>query len=126
VKTVVGKRVLVVDDDNTIRELIVMALLDSGYEPLVARHGAEALAVLEQTPADLILLDMRMPVMDGGEFVRAYRARPGPHAPVVVLSADRSAASTSVGAVARLVKPFELDQLLATIADAIDSNHTVA
>ena len=120
-----GKRILVVDDDDTIRELIVMALDDEGYETAVACHGAEALAQLGRCPADLILLDMRMPVMDGWEFARAYRAAPGPHAPMVVLTAGRSAseAATTIGAAAYLAKPFELEHLLGTVAGALNGHH---
>lgn len=120
-----GKRILVVDDEDTIRELVVMALADEGYETAVACHGAEALALLCREPADLILLDMRMPVMDGWEFARAYQAAPGPHAPLVVLTAGRSAAeaAAAIGAVGCLAKPFELDNLLGTVAKALNGHH---
>ncbi len=120
----VGKRILVVDDDDTIRELVVMALADEGYQTAMACHGAEALAELRRQPADLILLDMRMPIMDGWTFAQTYHAAAGPHAPVVVLTADRnaSAAAATVGAVGYLAKPFELDHLLATVARALDGH----
>ncbi len=113
-------RILVVDDDDTIRELITMALEDEGYTIASASHGLEALAITGQMPVDLILLDMRMPVMDGAEFAAAYRAGPGPHAPIVVLSASRAAveAAGQVGAVGFLAKPFDLDRLLSVVAKA--------
>ncbi|HPL27936.1 MAG TPA: response regulator, partial [Anaerolineae bacterium] len=60
-----AKHILVVDDDATIRELIELALTDEGYEIIAARNGAEALAVVGAAPVDLILLDIRMPIMDG-------------------------------------------------------------
>lgn len=117
-------RILVVDDDDTIRELIAMALEDEGYLTAVARHGLEALAVASRMQVDLILLDMRMPVMDGWDFARAYHERPGPHAPIVVLTAGRSAAEAAVqiSAAAFLAKPFELDRLLAIVAKTL--NHS--
>lgn len=113
-------RVLVVDDDDTIRELVTMALEDEGYATATARHGQEALTLIGQMPVDLILLDMRMPVMDGSEFARAYHAGPGPHAPIIVLTAGRNAAEVSAQTQASgfLAKPFELSELLALVAKA--------
>lgn len=124
----VGKRILVIDDDDTIRELIVMALSDEGYDTAVACHGAEALAQLSRASADLILLDMRMPVMDGWEFARAYLETPGPHAPVLVLTAGRSAAeaATAIGAAGHLAKPFELADLLGAVTRALNGHHPPA
>ena len=57
--------ILVVDDDASIRELIGMALVDEGYEVQAAPHGAAALEVISHSRPSVILLDMRMPVMDG-------------------------------------------------------------
>src|SRR5919202_1689768 len=74
--------VLVVEDDPTIREVLVGALEDEGYAVQGLSHGAEALGWLAGHAAALILLDMRMPVLDGWAFARAYQADPGPHAPI--------------------------------------------
>ncbi len=117
-------RVLVVDDDDNIREFVAIALCDEGYEATVAADGVEALAVSAEMPPDLILLDMRMPVMDGYEFSRVYRQRPGPHAPIVVLTAAGRAAETAreIEAVDCLGKPFELDALLEMVA-RYDNHH---
>lgn len=117
-----GQCILVVDDDDTIRELICMALEDEGYTTAVAHHGLEALAVTRRKQVDLILLDMRMPVMDGWGFARAYRESPGPHAPIVVLTAGRSAAETAaqISAADYMAKPFELDHLLAVVAQNVE------
>ncbi len=112
------KCILIVDDDDAIRELVSMALGDEGYEVLAAWHGEEALALAEKTPPDLILLDMRMPVMDGWEFAQTYRERGGPQAPIVVLTAARDAAEAAaqIGAAGYLAKPFDLEALLSTVA----------
>ena len=106
--------VLIVDDDEGIRELVDMVLSDDGYEVLTAAHGAAALAVLEQRAPAVILLDMRMPIMDGWEFAQAYRQRPGPHAPIIVVTAGRDAASRAaqIQAAGMLAKPFRLAELL--------------
>ena len=109
-----SERVLVVDDDDTIRELVQMALADEGYDVVSAPHGAAALDLVGQIDPDVILLDMRMPVMDGWEFARQYRERPGPHAPIIVVTAAVDAAdrAAQIGADGYLPKPFELDDLL--------------
>jgi CheY-like chemotaxis protein len=112
------RTVLIVDDDETIREFVAWALIDEGYNVLSAADGAAALEVLEQERPDLILLDMRMPIMDGQTFADAYRGRPAPRAPFVILTAARSGWDLSKvqGAAGRLEKPFELDDLLAVVA----------
>jgi CheY-like chemotaxis protein len=114
------RRILVVDDDSVIRGYIAETLGDEGYEAATAPNGAVALRLIERDraegrlPPDLILLDMRMPVMDGWTFARAYREMPGPHAPIVVITAAHDALdrANEVGAFGVLPKPFDLDELL--------------
>jgi two-component system, chemotaxis family, chemotaxis protein CheY len=110
--------VLVVDDDPAIRTLVAMALADEGYGVAVAPNGRAALERLRYHRPRLILLDMRMPEMDGWEFARRYRTLPGPHAPIVVLAAavDVAAEGAQIGAAAALGKPFDLEALLAVVA----------
>lgn len=110
-------RVLVVDDDAAIRQFIQMALEGSGYEVTTAEDGQEALASVRSAPPRVILLDMRMPVMDGWAFTRAYRETPPPHAPIVVLTAARDAGeyASDVDADAFLAKPFNLRELLVLV-----------
>ena len=112
------RRILVVDDDESIRQFIAMALGDRGYEIFTAEHGRAALERIATTPPDLILLDMRMPVMDGWAFAQAYRKAPGPHAPVVVLTAARDAEqyANQIAADAFLPKPFDLRSLHEVVA----------
>lgn len=110
--------VLVVDDDVEIREMLRIALTEEGYPVLVASDGAAALALVEQQRPGVILLDMRMPVMDGWAFARAYAARPGPHAPILVMTAavDAGRWAREIGASAAIAKPFDLNHLLETVA----------
>ncbi len=110
-------RILVVDDDESILEMIDVALSFEGYQVDTAPHGAAALELLRSRQPDLILLDMRMPVMDGWEFSRRYRETSGPLAPIVVLTADRSAgdSASQVDADAFLAKPFDLAELLQVV-----------
>ena len=109
--------VLVVDDDAGTRDVLTDALGDEGYQVRTASSGQEALRVLQQEGhPSLILLDMRMPVMDGTAFLEAYRRLPGPHAPVVALTAaGRPAIDDVHGVDGVLAKPFALDDLLAVV-----------
>ena len=110
----VSRPVLVIDDDDSIRELVQMALRDEGYDVLTAQHGGAALSLLGHENPGLILLDMRMPVMDGWEFARLYRERPGPHVPIVVITAAHEVAerAAQVAADDFLAKPFDIDDLV--------------
>lgn len=111
------ERVLVIDDDENIVDLLGMVLSDEGYQVDSAPHGAAALGVIDRSPPSIILLNMHMPIMDGSEFAHAYRAKPGPHAPIIVVSAARDAASRArqIAAAEYLPKPFDLEKLLTLI-----------
>jgi CheY-like chemotaxis protein len=111
-------RVLVVEDDEGIRELIALALGDEGHQVDEALDGRSALEQIARQPPDLIILDMKMPGMDGWEFARAYRGRHGGRTPIVVLTAaiDAEARATEVGAEAFLAKPFDLDALIERVS----------
>jgi CheY-like chemotaxis protein len=106
-------RVLVVDDDATVRAYIGMALEEIGHEVMAAEHGIAALIILESRLPDVILLDMRMPQMDGWEFAQRYRDRSGPKAPIVVMTAAQDAAqrAAQIAADSYLAKPFDLTAL---------------
>jgi CheY-like chemotaxis protein len=108
----------VVEDEAEIRDFVAMVLNSEGYRVTTAPNGAAALAEVGREPYDLILLDMRMPVMDGWSFARAYREARGPHAPIVVLTAARDAAERAdqIHAEGFLGKPFDLDDLLSMVA----------
>jgi CheY-like chemotaxis protein len=111
-------RVLVVDDEPSIRELVADMLAVQGYEVLEASNGEEALALALVWRPDLILLDMRMPVMDGWQFAEQYREQPGRHAPIVVMTAELNVQKCrdEVRAQAYLEKPFRFADLCAVVA----------
>lgn len=115
--SLVRPRVLVVDDDDHIRGLVSCALELEGYEVVAAEDGEAALEQISRLPPDLILLDVMMPGMDGRRFSQAYRARPGRHAPIIVLTAvaDAATCATEIGAASYLRKPFEIDAMLTSV-----------
>ena len=110
-------RVLVVDDDDDIRGLVCEVLGAEGYSVLDAPHGAAALALVAVDAPCLILLDMRMPVMDGRAFATAYRRLPQPHAAIVCMTAEAEAGRQRelIDADAALGKPFDLSDLLRVV-----------
>jgi CheY-like chemotaxis protein len=107
-------RVLVVDDDPDIRDVVALVLEDEGYVVDVAANGAEALRIVRANPPSGILLDMMMPIMDGPAFLRAIESEPiRADVPIVVMSASHKAAeSVPVGAARFLAKPFDVEELL--------------
>ena len=113
--------ILIIDDDEAICNLIELALGDEGYEVACCTDPVAALGLVAERPPGLILLDLRMPTMDGASFVRAYRALPNSAAPIVVFSALPNAEQYAArfGAVGSIAKPFNLDDLLAVVSQAL-------
>lgn len=112
-----GTRILIVDDDDGIREFISMTLLDEGYQIATASHGIAALELVAHETFGLILLDLRMPIMDGWTFIQEYRRRPLPHTPIIVVTATRDVTDLAqqVDADGFLSKPFILDDLIKVV-----------
>jgi DNA-binding response OmpR family regulator len=111
-------RVLVVEDDDAIRTVLALTLLDEGYSVRQAGDAAEGMAILRVWRPDAILLDVELPGPDGWAFRREQRALPGAAAvPVVVVSGSHRvmAPSPELIPAAVLTKPFELDELLAMV-----------
>ena len=107
-------RVLVVDDDPEIREVVTWLLEDEGLPVETAADGQRALdCALRARPA-LIVLDMGLPIMTGEEVAVRLRAHYGEPPPIIVVSADGRAAEKAarIGARAYLHKPFDIDELV--------------
>ncbi len=113
-----AEHVLVVEDQPDIRDFVALVLENEGYRVTTAGNGAIALEEVARQRVDVVLLDMRMPVMDGWTFAHVYRQQPGPHAPIVVLTAAQDAAerAAQIQADGYLGKPFLLDDLLSIVA----------
>src|SRR5437764_8860049 len=108
--------ILVVDDDPTILATVSEALDLEGFPVVTATNGAEALDEVTRHRPSLVLLDMRMPVLDGWGFMRVIRER-GLTLTVVVMTAAADAGrwGREIGAEAVLAKPFELDELVRAV-----------
>jgi CheY-like chemotaxis protein len=114
------KRVLVVEDDAATRSFLVDSLTLAGYEALPVGDGRAALEYLASCGADqpdVIVLDLYMPLVDGREFARAYRALKVPQAHILLSTAvpDASKQAVEIGAEAALTKPFGVGDLLAEV-----------
>ena len=111
-------RILIAEDDRAVREALDRALRLEGYEVLEAPDGSEALAALERTRVDAIVLDILMPYVDGLSVCRTLRSR-GDRTPVLMLTARHEVgdrvAGLDAGADDYLTKPFALAELLARL-----------
>jgi|SRR5919199_1106738 CheY-like chemotaxis protein len=117
------RHVLVVDDEPTLRELVAEALREAGYHVDTAANGLEALQLMHHEPSPhAIVLDLMMPRLDGRSFVELMRLNPRLAAvPIVLVTAAYGAAQAAarIGARACITKPFELDELVDTVASVI-------
>ena len=116
-------RVLIVEDDPDIRQVVAFVLADEGYEVDEAEEGQAALDLIAAQRPDVILLDMKMPGMDGWDFARRYRERYNRDAPIIVITAAPNAAERGedVDAEGFVAKPFDLSVLVERVAAAVGS-----
>jgi len=106
--------ILVVDDEPNMRFLVRVTLEQAGYVVLEAHHGAAALALASESPPDLVITDLMMPVMGGRELIDRLRSNPATASiPIIVLSANGSLRAGDADVA--LDKPFEIDELLANV-----------
>ena len=111
------KTILVVDDEPDIQEVARMALEMEDYQVRLAANGLEALEMVATSMPDLVLLDVKMPVMDGRAFAREFQARHHHPVPIIVMTAaaDARMRAQEIGATGWIGKPFDLDELIETI-----------
>ena len=122
------KKILLVDDDKGIVEVIKRALEEEGFEVAFAYDGAEGFEKLQSESPDLIILDISMPSMNGYEFMRALRAKKvievKPVTPVIVLTAKEEMKEMFKleGAKEYLVKPVEAPDLIQKVRKQLKSD----
>jgi DNA-binding response OmpR family regulator len=109
-------RILIVEDDHSIRDFLSIALTDEGYRVVAAEDGLLGLSLIPSFQPHLILLDMNLPVINGLDFMAIHRGLPQP-APIIGISAVKNAKSLaeSQGIADFLEKPFSLDDLFERI-----------
>jgi len=119
-------RILVVEDDVSVRHSLVRVLVNAGYEATATASGADGLRLYRENGADLVLTDILMPEMSGTELIRQLKDL-APRLPVIAMSAGERARdfeqlgdAHAVGAIGLLRKPFTRDELLAVVAAALE------
>jgi CheY-like chemotaxis protein len=115
-------RILVVEDDASLRDLLRLHLSAAGYEVQVAEDGIAAGYKVLKSPPDLIITDVNMPNMDGFEFVAALKADKSlPPIPVIFLTSleEGDQRGRELGAVGYVTKPVRADRLLALVAQHV-------
>jgi CheY-like chemotaxis protein len=118
----VPKWILVADDDDAIRELWTVVLTRAGYRVITAHNGREALELTRAVVPDLIMLDLRMPEMDGSAFLEVFERAPVlKRIPVLIVSGFLEDAAPHVGLniVGRLPKPVLVPDLLTAVRRAL-------
>lgn len=111
------KIILVVDDDVDLAKMVELLLTTAGYEVVLAEDGQAALNTLAHQWPSMILLDMKMPGMDGWEFAHEFHAQYNRAIPIIVFTAaeDAKKRAQEIGANDYLGKPFDIDDLIAMV-----------
>ena len=106
---------MIAEDDDAMRELLVEELSDAGYRVLAAPGGAAALDLVRREGVDLIITDLRMPDLDGFDLIRDVSAMPEPPHIVMITafgSIETAIKAVKLGAYDYITKPFEIEELL--------------
>jgi DNA-binding NtrC family response regulator len=120
------RRILVVDDDESLRRVTQFQLEQAGYQVSVAPNGNQALAVLQKSPYDLVLTDLQMPDISGMELLKKIRLN-YPETPVIIVTAygtvENAVEAMKTGAYDYITKPVNLDELQLIISRTLSHQH---
>jgi DNA-binding response OmpR family regulator len=119
--------ILIVDDDESMRDLLRLHLTAAGYDVLVAEDAITAGYLVLRSPPDLIISDVNMPHLDGFEFIEALKAdKTLPDIPVIFLTSveEGDHRGKALGAVGYITKPVRADKLLALVAQHVSGGRT--
>jgi len=116
-----GARILVVDDEREIRRCLELSLEEKGYTVLAAESGEKALDLLKQSPADVAIVDLLLPGIDGIELTKSIRQRST--LPIIILSAigddKKKVKALETGADDYVTKPFSIEEVVARIRSVL-------
>ncbi len=119
-----GRLVLIVEDEQPIREVIAEALEDHGFRAVPAANGAEALQMLDAVQPDVMVLDLLMPVMHGWAFMESYIEKTdGRLIPIVVVSVNPALPRSfnRLGVRSVVAKPFDVEALVDAVEQAVST-----
>ncbi|MFZ1200914.1 MAG: response regulator, partial [Desulfobacterales bacterium] len=114
--------ILIVDDEKNYTRILGAVLEEEGFEILAANSGPAALEILEGSDVDLVLTDLKMPMMDGIQLLEKIKAR-DPELPVLMMTAhgtvDNAVEAMQKGAYSYILKPFDNDRLIIYVRKAV-------
>ncbi len=120
------KKILIVDDDEDFRFNLAAVLEEEGHEVIAAKDGKQALKAMEQSAPDLVLLDMKLPGMDGVELLQEMKKK-GNNLPVIMLTANSDVKNAvhamKLGAYDYITKPFDDEELILIIKKALHTQY---
>jgi two-component system chemotaxis response regulator CheY len=119
-----GKKILIVDDSETLRAILIFVLEDAGYQVIVGIDGMDAQKHLNHQPIDLIITDLHMPNLDGIGFIKVVRSHPLYfNTPILFLTTDtqqnKKDEAKEAGATGWIIKPFDQEKLLSAVSKVI-------
>jgi two-component system response regulator (stage 0 sporulation protein F) len=119
------RKLLIVDDQNGIRALLVEVFSSEGYKTFQASNGKLALEIVRKESPDLVLLDMKIPGMDGLDILKHIK-KIDPDIKVIMMTAygelDMIKEATDLGALMHFTKPFDIDELRQAVNDQLRAN----
>ncbi|MGE0447964.1 MAG: sigma-54-dependent transcriptional regulator [Vicinamibacterales bacterium] len=121
-----GPRILVVDDERSMRELLAIVLKREGYDVVLAENGRSAVALIEREPIDVLISDIKMPDMSGVDVLRAAK-KADPDVLGIMITAfastETAVEAMRLGACDYLSKPFDMDLLKMKVREKVDARH---
>lgn len=119
-----AKKILIVDDSASMRQMVSFTLKSNGYEVIEAVDGVDALAKAKATTVNMVITDLNMPKMDGITLIKELRKNPSTKfVPIVMLTtesqAEKKQEGKNAGASGWIVKPFQPDQLIGVVKKLI-------
>lgn len=119
-----GKKILIVDDSETLRAILIFVLEEAGYVVLVGIDGMDAQKHLNRQPIDLIITDLHMPKLDGIGFIKVVRSHPVyANTPILFLTTDtqqdKKNEAKDAGATGWIIKPFDQVKLISAVSKVI-------